>query len=80
MSALLVQNTLKFLLGFGTVSEYVGYSALSDFFTRDALRPSPDCDSEICRQRQAQVEPEETVESVEKVVEPIHMENKWKSI
>merc|ERR1712066_357302 len=32
VAALLVQNSLKYLLKFGTVSPYVGYNALKDFF------------------------------------------------
>eukprot|EP01108_Squamamoeba_japonica_P000018 TRINITY_DN10023_c0_g1_i1.p1 TRINITY_DN10023_c0_g1~~TRINITY_DN10023_c0_g1_i1.p1 ORF type:complete len:168 (+),score=20.39 TRINITY_DN10023_c0_g1_i1:407-910(+) len=49
ISALLAQNALKYLLGFGQVSKCIGYNALSDHFTSDGLRASPDCESELCR-------------------------------
>ena len=37
-AGLLVQNSLKFLLDFGEVSHYLGYSALKDFFPQVYLR------------------------------------------
>lgn len=48
VAGFLSQNVLKFLLKFGEVSAYVGYNALSDFFPRDVLRPSPDCADPDC--------------------------------
>ena len=42
----------RYLLGFGTVTQYLGYSALSDFFPTMAMRPNPHCDNQHCRQRQ----------------------------
>ena len=53
VAALLVQNALKLLLRFGTVSYYLGYSALRDFFPMDVLRPNPECASADCRRQQA---------------------------
>lgn len=44
VAGMLVQNTLKYLLGFGEVSNYLGYNALSDFFPRMSLKPNPQCD------------------------------------
>ena len=32
IAGLLVQNSLKHLLGFGVVTQYLGYSSLKDFF------------------------------------------------
>lgn len=39
-SSVTVQNTLKYLLEFGQVSHYLGYSALTDFFPMMALKVS----------------------------------------
>merc|ERR1719253_1737732 len=50
----LAQATLKYLLNFGTVSEFLGYNALSDFFPTYSLTPNPQCVSAQCRQRQAE--------------------------
>lgn len=44
VAGMLVQNTLKYLLNFGEVSNYLGYNALIDFFPRMDLRPNPQCD------------------------------------
>lgn len=52
VAALLVQNTLKYLLSFGQVTSYLGYSALEDSFYRVRLRPNPTCADHWCRQRQ----------------------------
>ncbi|KDO24274.1 hypothetical protein SPRG_09911 [Saprolegnia parasitica CBS 223.65] len=53
VASLLVQNALKHLLRFGSVSYYLGYSALRDFFPVDVLRPNPECASADCRRQQA---------------------------
>ena len=42
-AGLLVQNTLKFLLDFGDVSHYLGYSALKDFFPQYSMKPNSAC-------------------------------------
>ncbi|OQR82139.1 ubiquitin activating enzyme, E1 family [Thraustotheca clavata] len=52
VAAMLVQNTLKYLLGFGQVSYYLGYSAMTDFFPADVMRPNPECPNSFCRQQQ----------------------------
>jgi ubiquitin-like modifier-activating enzyme 5 len=46
----LVQNALKRLLHFGSVSNFVGYDALNDFFPRYTLLPNPECDNRHCRE------------------------------
>lgn len=46
----LVQNALKKLLKFGSVSNFVGYDALNDFFPRYTLKPNPECDNRHCRE------------------------------
>lgn len=56
VAAMLVQNTLKYLLGFGQVSYYLGYSAMKDFFPSDVMRPNPECMNSHCRKQQAKPE------------------------
>ncbi|KAG7382497.1 Ubiquitin-like modifier-activating enzyme 5 [Phytophthora pseudosyringae] len=53
VAAMLVQNVLKYLLGFGQVSYYLGYSAMKDFFPSDVMRPNPECSNAECRKQQA---------------------------
>lgn len=52
VAGMLVQNTLKYLLGFGEVSNYLGYNALIDFFPKMTLKPNESCTDAYCRQRQ----------------------------
>ncbi|XP_063726670.1 ubiquitin-like modifier-activating enzyme 5 [Symsagittifera roscoffensis] len=52
VAGFLIQNTLKYLLGFGQVSDYLGYNALSDFFPTMSLKPNEQCDDCHCRKRQ----------------------------
>ncbi|KAA3460580.1 ubiquitin-like modifier-activating enzyme 5 [Gossypium australe] len=52
VAGLLVQNTLKFLLGFGHVSPYLGYSSLKDFFPTMTMKPNPQCSNAACLERQ----------------------------
>lgn len=56
VAAMLVQNTLKYLLGFGQVGYYLGYSAMKDFFPSDVMRPNPECSNAHCRAQQAKPE------------------------
>jgi len=48
----LAQATLKYLLNFGTVSNFLGYDALGDFFPTYPMQPNPECGSSWCRRRQ----------------------------
>lgn len=80
VAGMLVQNTLKYLLNFGEVSNYLGYNAMIDFFPRMDLRPNPTCDDHWCVKRQAkfQAKPKrEVTKEEEKVVEITHEENNW---
>lgn len=52
VAGMLVQNTLKYLLDFGEVSNYLGYNALIDFFPKMTLKPNTQCDDRYCVQRQ----------------------------
>lgn len=49
VAALLAQNTLKFLLGFGKPSYYLGYKAMTDHFPTMVMRPSLECPNKRCR-------------------------------
>jgi ubiquitin-like modifier-activating enzyme 5 len=52
VAGMLVQNTLKYLLCFGDTSDYLGYSAMKDFFPTMTLRPNPSCGDSWCLKRQ----------------------------
>jgi len=49
-AGMLVQNVLKYLLGFGTVSAYLGYNAMDDFFPTMCLTPSDTCPNNQCKE------------------------------
>lgn len=53
VSALLVQNALKYLLRFGKVSFFAGYSAITDFFPAYSMGPNNECGNSHCRSLQA---------------------------
>ncbi|KAG5504621.1 hypothetical protein JIQ42_06459 [Leishmania sp. Namibia] len=53
VAGFLAQNTLKYLLHFGEVSEYVGYDAVRDHFPRVELKANPECRNALCGERQA---------------------------
>ena len=38
----------RYMLKFGTVSDYLGYNALSDFFPQYTMRPNPSCTCPEC--------------------------------
>lgn len=48
IAGLLVQNTLKYLLEFGTVTQYLGYNSLKDFFPQMSIKPNPGCANPLC--------------------------------
>lgn len=78
VAGMLVQNTLKYLLNFGEVSDYLGYNALLDFFPKMSLRPNPQCVEKLCRERQKEFNAKPKVQAVEEVVVdegPLHDEN-----
>ncbi|CRL04213.1 CLUMA_CG017304, isoform A [Clunio marinus] len=80
VAGMLVQNTLKYLLNFGEVSNYLGYNALIDFFPKMDLRPNPQCDDRWClkRQKEFQARPKVDIPIVdEKVTEIVHETNEW---
>ncbi|KAH6831217.1 Rossmann-fold superfamily protein [Perilla frutescens var. hirtella] len=88
VAGLLVQNTLKYLLKFGSVTPYLGYNALKDYFPTMEMKPNPQCSNAACMERQkeyilakpardaaaakAKMEAEESVEP-----ECLHDDNEW---
>lgn len=83
-SALLVQNTLKYLLKFGKVSFHQGYIALRDYFPSQSMRPNEFCSNDWCIKRQKEKDTsfhalEEMLDFIpkEEVVEIIHTENPY---
>lgn len=79
-AGLLVQNALKYLLGFGKVSDYLGYNALEDFFPMISLKPNPTCTDNWCIKQQAAfaARPKATVAEAETVdVGPLHEDNEF---
>merc|ERR1719495_518070 len=82
VAGFLVQNTLKYLLKFGTVSHYLGYNAMLDFFPTMSMKPNQQCDEYHCRKRQGMYQEylasrpvEEVIEKVDDVV--LHEDNDW---
>lgn len=67
VAGFLAQNTLKYLLNFGTVSEYVGYDAMNDHFPCVVIKANPECRNDECRSRQ-----EEYAERVKELGEAAH--------
>lgn len=48
VAGLLVQNALKFILKFGQVTRFLGYSAMLDYFPKYDMAPNPECHSAEC--------------------------------
>lgn len=82
IAGFLVQNSLKYLLKFAPVTEYLGYDAMSDFFPTFPVKPNPQCDDSNCVLRQKEYQAKEAakpkIEAVpEEVPEIIHEDNEW---
>ena len=83
VAGFLVQNTLKHLLEFGTVTHYLGYNAMQDFFPQMTLRPNPQCDDSKCQKWQkeykeaAQKISKEDNSNASEEVEVVHEDNSW---
>ncbi|XP_053322252.1 ubiquitin-like modifier-activating enzyme 5 isoform X2 [Spea bombifrons] len=83
VAGLLVQNVLKYLLHFGTVSFYLGYNAMQDFFPTMAMKPNPHCDDKYCQTQQSEYKrkeaekPKPEVVAEEKEEEIVHEDNDW---
>ncbi|XP_068604114.1 ubiquitin-like modifier-activating enzyme 5 [Brachionichthys hirsutus] len=83
VAGILVQNVLKYLLKFGTVSYYLGYNAMQDFFPSMAMKANPQCNDRYCRTQQEAYKKKEAekpkVEAVqaEEEEEVVHEDNDW---
>lgn len=85
IAGFLVQNTLKHLLNFGTVTHYLGYNAMQDFFPQMTLRPNPQCDDSKCQKWQhvyneklaTQMQNSQDTENSNNDSEVIHEDNSW---
>ncbi|XP_044032733.1 ubiquitin-like modifier-activating enzyme 5 [Siniperca chuatsi] len=81
VAGILVQNVLKYLLKFGTVSYYLGYNAMQDFFPTMAMKANPQCNDRYCRRQQEEYKKKETeqpkVEVVQEEEEVVHEDNEW---
>ncbi|KAF0885546.1 ubiquitin-like modifier-activating enzyme 5 isoform X1 [Hyaena hyaena] len=81
VAGILVQNVLKFLLNFGTVSFYLGYNAMQDFFPTMSMKPNPQCDDRNCRKQQEEYKKKVAAlpkqEVVQEEEEIIHEDNEW---
>lgn len=82
VAGILVQNVLKFLLRFGTVSFYLGYNAMQDFFPTMSMKPNPQCDDRNCRKQQeeykkkaATLPPPEAAPTEDEEI--LHEDNEW---
>lgn len=80
VAGMLVQNTLKYLLNFGEVSDYLGYNALIDFFPKMSLKPNTQCDDRHCIRQQQEFKARPKVVEETSVAEeegPLHEANDW---
>jgi len=82
IAGLLIQNTLKYLLKFGRISNYIGYNALEDHFPTLTLKPNDECDDSFCRKRQLehqmkQVDTESAQCQQAGPAEVLHENNDW---
>lgn len=66
-AGMLVQNTLKYLLNFGEVSDYLGYNAMNDFFPKMSLKPNKQCTDRYCKVRQQEFNDRPKVETVAEI-------------
>lgn len=81
VAGILVQNVLKYLLNFGTVSYYLGYNAMQDFFPTMAMKPNPQCSDQNCRRQQENYKIKEAAqpkqEEIDQEEEIVHEDNDW---
>ncbi|XP_035172960.1 ubiquitin-like modifier-activating enzyme 5 isoform X2 [Oxyura jamaicensis] len=81
VAGILVQNVLKYLLNFGTVSYYLGYNAMQDFFPTMAMKPNPQCSDQNCRKQQEVYKKKVAAQPKEEVTEQeeeiVHEDNDW---
>ena len=72
----------RYLLTFGEVANYLGYSALKDYFPKYTMKPNPSCDNRYCISSQEKYQkylaenPIVETAVVEKK-EIVHDDNEW---
>jgi len=80
VAGVLIQNALKYLLGFGDCTHYLGYNALLDYFPKSVLRPNPECENHWCRKRQLEYQiNKKEIKEVKPVIDKkvVHSEDGW---
>ncbi|XP_061230899.1 ubiquitin-like modifier-activating enzyme 5 isoform X1 [Neopsephotus bourkii] len=81
VAGILVQNVLKYLLNFGTVSYYLGYNAMQDFFPTMSMKPNPQCSDQNCRKQQENYKKKAAAQPKQEVIEQqeeiVHEDNDW---
>uniref|UniRef100_A0A4W4GAZ4 Ubiquitin-like modifier-activating enzyme 5 n=1 Tax=Electrophorus electricus TaxID=8005 RepID=A0A4W4GAZ4_ELEEL len=82
VAGILVQNVLKYLLGFGTVSYYLGYNAMEDFFPSMTMKANAQCSDMHCRRQQEEHKQKKATEHPKQEVvkeeeEVVHEDNEW---
>lgn len=69
------------LLGFGKISWYLGYNALSDFFPSMMIKPNPNCNDNFCIKQQEEfktrVKEEPPINSLPEEDKVTHEDNEW---
>ena len=79
IAGLLVQNALKYLLTFGEVTNYLGYSSKDDYLPKYTMKPNPECPNRYCQdfQNYYKINPKRLVEKVIQAEEIKHDDNEW---
>lgn len=74
-------NISRKLLGFGTVSWFLGYNAMTDFFPSMMIKPNPNCDDNFCIKQQEEFKNRVKEEPITKNDLPedkvTHEDNTW---
>uniref|UniRef100_F7DF48 Ubiquitin-like modifier-activating enzyme 5 n=1 Tax=Macaca mulatta TaxID=9544 RepID=F7DF48_MACMU len=81
VQVILLPQPPRFLLNFGTVSFYLGYNAMQDFFPTMSMKPNPQCDDRNCRKQQEEYKKKVAAlpkqEVMQEEEEIIHEDNEW---
>lgn len=79
IAGLLVQNALKFLLNFGQVTNYLGYSSKTDYLPNYSIQPNPECPNRYCLELQEyyRVNEKRVKSKVEESKDMDHDDNEW---
>jgi ubiquitin-like modifier-activating enzyme 5 len=79
IAGLLVQNALKYLLKFGEVTNYLGYSSKTDYLPKYTMKPNPECPNGYCISLQSyySTNPGRLKEHQADIQQTNHEENEW---